>query len=40
MLQINIVNLVMPIVTMVKLFITVKLFMAKLAVIKLNVEKK
>jgi hypothetical protein len=39
MLQINIANLVMLTVTMVKLFITVKLLMAKLAVIKLNVEK-
>jgi hypothetical protein len=39
MLHINIASLVMLIVTMVKLFITVKLLMAKLAVIKLNVEK-
>jgi hypothetical protein len=40
MLQINIATLVMLIVTMVKLFITIKLLMAKLAVIRLNVEKK
>jgi hypothetical protein len=39
MLQINIASLVMLIVTMVKLFIIVKLLMAKLAVIKLIVDK-
>jgi hypothetical protein len=40
MLQINIASLVMLIVTMVKLFIIVKLLMAKQPLIKLNVEKK
>jgi hypothetical protein len=40
MLKINITNFIMFIVTMVKLFISAKLVMAKLAIIKLNMAKK
>jgi hypothetical protein len=40
MIKINITNLIMLIITMVKLFIIVKLFMAKLAIIKLNMAQK
>ncbi len=40
MLKINIANLIMPIVTMVKIFIISKLLMAKLTIIRLNMAKK
>jgi hypothetical protein len=39
MLKGNMVNLIMVIITMVKLFIIVELLMAKLAIIKLNKAK-
>jgi hypothetical protein len=39
MLKINIVNLVMFIITMVKLFIITKLSMVKRTIIKLNMAK-
>jgi hypothetical protein len=40
MLKINIANLIMPIITMVKIFIISKLLMAKLTIIRLNMAKK
>jgi hypothetical protein len=40
MLKINITNIIMPIVTIIKIFIISKLLMAKLTIIRLNMAKK